>query len=291
MATQQSGTLQHLRRPEGRIAFTDTGSGPLVVAVPGMGDLRSTYDDLVPELTGAGYRVVVTDLRGHGDSDTTFTAHGDDVTGADLVALVEHLDAGPAVLMGSSVGGSAAVWAAAERPDLVRGLALLAPHLREAASPAQQQVYRLLYRAAFARPWGAAAWAWLYTSMFSKGRRSPRHDQHVAAIRRSMADPAHLRSFRDLAVALDHSVVEPAVPRVQAPSLVVVGALDPDYKDADAALADMRDALDARALLVPGVGHYPQHQAPEVVAPVVLEFLAGLPAADADGADERGPRA
>ncbi|WP_166850058.1 alpha/beta fold hydrolase [Isoptericola sp. BMS4] len=282
MRTQE---LQRLTRPEGRIAYTDTGSGPLVVAVPGMGDLRSTYDDLAPALVDAGYRVVVTDLRGHGDSDTTFTTHGDVATGTDLVALVEHLDAGPAVLVGSSMGGSAAVWAAAERPDLVRGLVLVAPHLRETASPAQARTYRLLYRALFARPWGAAAWAWLYTSMFAKGRRSARHAQHVADIRRSMADPARLRSFRDLAVALDHTVIEPLVPRVQAPALVVGGELDPDYDDAGAELDRMRDALGGAGLLVPGVGHYPQHQAPEAVTPSVLEFLAGLPAPSPEGGE------
>lgn len=277
--------LQRLTRPEGRLAYTDTGSGPLVVAVPGMGDLRSTYDDLAPALVDAGYRVVVTDLRGHGDSDTTFTTHGDVATGTDLVALVEHLDAGPAVLVGSSMGGSAAVWAAAERPDLVRGLVLVAPHLRETASPAQARTYRLLYRALFARPWGAAAWAWLYTSMFAKGRRSARHAQHVADIRRSMADPAHLRSFRDLAVALDHTAIEPRVPHVQAPALVVVGELDPDFDDAGAELGRMRDALGGTGLLVPGVGHYPQHQAPETVTPAVLDFLAGLPAPSPEGGE------
>jgi len=283
--------IHRLARPEGRLAYTDSGSGPLVVAVPGMGDLRSTYDDLVPPLVAAGHRVVVADLRGHGDSDTTFATHGDVATGTDLVALVEHLGAGPAVLVGSSMAGSAAVWAAAERPDLVRGLVLLAPHLRETASPGQLRLNRALYRTLFVRPWGAAAWAWLYTSMFAKGRRSGRHAEHVARIRRSMSDPAHLRSFRDLALGLDHSVIEPLVATVQAPSLVVVGELDPDYRDAAAELSRMREALGGAELLVPGVGHYPQHQAPEVVAPAVLDFLAGLPSVAEAGADERGARA
>ncbi|MGW8567384.1 alpha/beta fold hydrolase [Isoptericola sp. NPDC055881] len=290
MDINSTTTVKYLSRPEGRLAYTDAGTGPLVVAVPGMGDLRSTYDDLVPALVAAGHRVVVADLRGHGDSDTTFTTHGDVATGTDLVALVEHLDAGPAVLVGSSMGGSAAVWAAAERPDLVRGLVLMAPHLRELGSPAQLRTNRLLYRVLFVRPWGAAAWGSLYTSMFAKGRKSPRHAQHVAEIRRSMSDAAHLRSFRDLAVALDHSVIEPLVSRVQAPSLVVVGELDPDYKDAGAELGRMRDALGGSELLVPGVGHYPQHQAPDVVTPAVLDFLAGLPAADGSIRDE-GARA
>ncbi|RPF21401.1 alpha/beta fold hydrolase [Myceligenerans xiligouense] len=264
-----------LRRPEGAIAFTDSGSGPLVVAAPGMGDLRSTYDDVVPALTDAGYRVVVTDLRGHGDSDTTFRDHGDDTTGADLLALVEHLDAGPAVLLGNSMGASAAAWAAAERPDLVRGLVLISPFLREPVSPATQRLLRVLYRVLFTGPWGAAAWASYYSSI-TKGRRSARHGAHVAAVRQAMREPGHLRSFRHLAVALDHSVVEARVDEVRAPALVVVGELDPDYPDPAAELDRITATLGADGLLVPETGHYPQHQAPDVVVPAVLTFLDGL---------------
>lgn len=283
-------TIKRLPRPEGALAFTDTGTGPLVVAVPGMGDLRSTYDDVTPALVDAGYRVVVTDLRGHGDSDTTFVTHGDEATGTDLVALVEHLDAGPAVLLGNSMGAAAAAWAAAERPDLVRGLVLLGPLLRETVSPGTQRVLRTLYRVLFTGPWGAATWA-SYYSFISKGRRSPRHAEHVAAVRAAMREPGHLRSFRHLAVALDHSVVEARLDQVAAPALVVVGALDPDYPDPAAELDRMTTALDATGLLVPEVGHYPQHQAPEDVVPEVLAFLAGLPDAPAFPARDGGDRA
>jgi pimeloyl-ACP methyl ester carboxylesterase len=273
--------LHQLARPEGRIAYTDSAPGdrhaPLIVAVPGMGDLRSTYDDLTTPLVEAGWRVVVADLRGHGDSDTTFTHHGDDVTGADLLALVEHLDAGPAVLLGNSMGASAAVWAAAERPELVRGLVLVSPFLRDRLTRRRLQLLRLVYRLLFARPWGAAFWAWYYSSI-SKGRRSPRHAEHVAALRASMADPAHLRSFRDLAVALDHSVVEKRLADVAAPALAVFGALDPDFDDPAAELAWASTVIDARGLLVDDAGHYPQHQAPDVVVPALLAFLADLPA-------------
>lgn len=277
--------LAFLPRPEGRIAYTDTGSGPLVVAVPGMGDLRSTYDDVAPALVDAGYRVVVADLRGHGDSDTTFRTHGDDATGSDLLALVEQLDAGRAVLLGSSMGASAAAWAAAERPDLVRGLVLLSPYLRQPGSPAVQQVLRLAYRALLARPWGAAFWGAYYSSI-SKGRRSSWHAEHVAAVRGKLREPGRLRSFRDLTVALDHSVVEARLSAVRTPALAVVGALDPDFSDPAAELAWATDAIGADGILVPEVGHYPQHQAPDVVVPAVLGFLAGLPAGDFRDADQ-----
>jgi len=287
MTRSQSESLAYLSRPEGRIAYRDTGSGPLVVAAPGMGDLRSTYDDVVPALVDAGYRVVVADLRGHGDSDTTFRTHGDDATGSDLLALVEHLDAGPAVLLGNSMGASAAVWAGAERPDLVRGLVLLSPYLRQPGSPGMAKVMGIVYRVLLARPWGAAFWGSFYSSI-SKGRRSPRHAEHVAAVRDKLREPGRLRSFRDLALALDHSVVEARLPDVDAPALVIVGALDPDFSDPAAELGWMTDTIDARGVLIPEVGHYPQHQAPDVVVPAVLDFLAGLPAEPAAPTSEDG---
>lgn len=268
---------QLLSRPEGRIAYSVAGEGPLVVLVPGMGDLRSTWRELVGPLTGAGFRVAALDLRGHGDSDTTFTEHGDVATAQDLIALVDHLG-GPAVVIGSSMGTSAAAWAAAERPDLVAGLVLVSPMLREPAAMSRlRRLVHLLYRVLFARPWGAGVWALYYRRVLNKGVTAPRLDEHVRAVRASMRRPGRLRSFRELTVALDHSVVEARLGEVHAPALVVVGALDPDYPDPAAELDWTTAALDAQGVLLPRAAHYAQHQAPEVVVPATLTFLAGLP--------------
>jgi len=102
----------YLARPEGRVGYDVSGNGPLVVLVPGMGDIRKTYRFLAPALREAGYRVACTDLRGHGDSDATFSSYGDVDTADDIVALVDELT-GPAVIVGNSMGaGSAALTAA-----------------------------------------------------------------------------------------------------------------------------------------------------------------------------------
>ncbi|NMM30577.1 MAG: alpha/beta hydrolase [Cellulomonas sp.] len=266
-----------LTRPEGRIAYAVAGDGPLVVLVPGMGDLRSTWRELVGPLTGAGYRVAALDLRGHGGSDTTFTEHGDVVTAQDLLALVEHLG-GPAVVIGNSMGTSAAAWAAAERPGLVSGLVLVSPMLREpSASGRLRPLIHLAYRALFARPWGAAVWATYYRTVLNKGAKAPWLGEHVRAVRASMRRHGGLRSFRDLVLALDHSVVEARLGEVRTPALVVVGALDPDYPDPAAELDWTTTAIGAQGLLLPDVAHYAQHQAPEAVVPATLAFLAGLP--------------
>ena len=269
---------RHLSRPEGRISYTVQGSGPLVVLVPGMGDLRSTWRELVSPLVTAGYRVAVTDLRGHGDSDTTFRRYGDIATGEDLLALVRELGDEPAVLIGNSMGASAAAWAAAERPDRVAGLVLMAPFLREPPhGPATLALLRALYRVLFARPWGASAWAAYYRRVLCKGATAPWLDEHVADLRASLRRPGYLRAFRRLALQLTHEPVEARLADVRAPAVAFVGELDPDFADPAAELAWIVATLGARGVAVPDAAHYPQHQAPAVVVPVVLEHLAGLP--------------
>ncbi len=272
-------TVQHLSRPEGRIAYTVDGdvTAPLVLLAPGMGDLRTTWRDLVEPLTGAGYRVACMDLRGHGDSDTTFATHGDVVTGQDLLALVEHLG-GPAVLGGNSMGAAAAAWAAAERPDLVAGLVLTGPLLRDPpASATTKAVMHGAERVAIAGPWGAALWARLYRTYFGRGNHGPWFDEHVADVKRSLQQPGHLRSFRHLALQLTHAPVEARLSEVVAPVIAFVGELDPDFTDPAAEALWLRSAIDAEVTLIPDVGHYPQHQAPQVVVADTLAFLASLP--------------
>ena len=61
---------QFLQHQNGSIAYDDSGSGPLVVCAPSMGDLRSEYRFLIPQLVAAGYRAVSLDVRGHGETST-----------------------------------------------------------------------------------------------------------------------------------------------------------------------------------------------------------------------------
>ena len=102
MTATQMQTLM-LDRPGGRVAYDVSGVGPLVVYVPGMGELRVVYRFTVPTLAGAGLRVATMDLRGHGDSYATFASYDDVAAGSDVLALIEHLG-GPAVVIGNSTG-------------------------------------------------------------------------------------------------------------------------------------------------------------------------------------------
>ena len=149
---------KYLQRPTfGRVAYDLQGTGPLVLLVPGMGELRSTYRFLTPALVAAGYTVATTDLRGHGDSDASFPSYGDVDTAGDIVELLRELGA-PAVVVGNSMAAGAAVIVAAEHPELVRGLILIGPFVRQ---PETNALQNLLFRVN--RPRFSAALKWWTT--------------------------------------------------------------------------------------------------------------------------------
>jgi pimeloyl-ACP methyl ester carboxylesterase len=258
-------TSHFLQRPEGRIAYDVTGpaDGMLVVCLPAMGELRSSYRLLVPLLVDRGYRVACLDLRGHGDSDATFASYDDEALAGDALALVEELG-GPAYVVGNSMGAGAAVIAAAEEPAAVLGLALVGPFVR---NPAGGRLGTLLYRLTLTRPWGPAAFM-AYYPRWTPGTKPVGYDEHTAAVRENLRRPGHWRAFVHT-TRTTHAPAEARLPKVKAPAVVVMGADDVDWPDPEAEARWVGDALGAEVVMAPGVGHYPQTQAPTVVADAV----------------------
>lgn len=257
-----------LSRPGGRVAYDVAGDGPLVVLVPGMGDLRSTYRFIAPALRAAGYRVAATDLRGHGDSDTTFMSYGDADTAGDVLALIEELG-GPAVVVGNSMGAGAAAFAAAERPDVINGLVLVGPFVR---NPDMSAFNRIMLRVAMARAWAVPAWK-SYSPRLYAGRRPADFDTYLAKVVGSMRRPGYAKAF-SLTTRTDHAPVQARLGEVRAPTLVVMGEQDPDFPDPRAEAAWIAEALHGSVVMVPDAGHYPQSQQPELVTTAIVAFLA-----------------
>ncbi|GAA3765436.1 pimeloyl-ACP methyl ester carboxylesterase [Spinactinospora alkalitolerans] len=266
-------TTRFLDRPQGRIAYEThgaAGGGPLVVCAPGMGVLRSTYRHLAPALASAGFRVAAMDLRGHGDSDTTFDSYDDIAAATDMLALAEKLGAdGPVLLAGHSMSAGAAAWAAAERPDLVAGIVMLGPFARQ---PATGAFGRLAMRTLLARPWGPAAWSAFLTRLHA-GRLPEDFAEERARISAALRRPGAWRSFVRT-TGTSHAPVEARVADVTAPALVVMGELDPDFGDPKAEAEWIAQRLHGTVVMVPEAGHYPQTQRPDLVCSAVTAFAA-----------------
>ena len=287
--TDTSSSLHHLDRGEGRLAYGLAGHGPLVVTSPGMGDLRSTWRALSPLLVASGFRVADAELRGHGDSDAGFGSYGDPETASDLIALIEHLG-GPAILVGNSLSAGAAAIVAAERPDLVAGLVLVGPFVR---NPPMNPLLLGAFRLMMARPWARPVWRAYLPSLYA-GRKPADFEAHRADIVAALRRPGHAAAFSKT-THVNHAPAEAALPSVVAPVLVVMGEMDPDFASKGAAteagwIAEQfagRDAARggaAEVLMVPEAGHYPHAQRPELVTPAILDFAKRVGAAAASDA-------
>jgi pimeloyl-ACP methyl ester carboxylesterase len=269
LKTPEQNSSTHLTLAEGRIGYEVAGDGPLIVLVPGMGDLRETYRFIAPALRKAGYRVASTDLRGHGESETTFKSYGDAETAGDIIALIEELGGGRAVVVGNSMAAGAAAIAAAERPELISGLALLGPFVRNGKVGAFQ---RALLRAAMAPMWAAATWKTYLPKLYA-GRRPEDFEEYrkqvVAALRR----PGYAKAF-SLTTRTDHTPAESRLAELSLPAVVVMGEQDPDFADPRAEADWIGETLGADVVMVAQAGHYPQSQQPKRTLEAVLHLLA-----------------
>ncbi len=261
-----TSTVRYLRRNGARIAYEVAGSGPLVVCVPGMGDLRSVYRFLTLHLVRAGFRAVAMDLRGHGDSDTSFDSFDDVAAGGDVAALVDALG-GPAIVVGNSMGAGAAVWAAAESPAGVAGLVLIGPFVR---NPPTSRMAVLAFRLALLRPWGRRAWKLYYASQYP-GRKPPDLADHQDRLDANLRGAGRWRAFTRT-THTSHAPVEARFSDVKAPTLVIMGDSDRDFTDPAGEARLVAERLHGEVLLIPGAGHYPQAEFPEVVGPAVVSF-------------------
>ena len=122
MAVNHRSPAAHVTLGDIDVAYRHFGRGPRLVLLHGLGQDHRIWQEIQDEM--AAFETFAYDLRGHGDTwfgeaDGTLTQ-----LGWDLIAFLEFV--GPSVCVGFSLGGSIALWAASERPDLVPGVVAVA---------------------------------------------------------------------------------------------------------------------------------------------------------------------
>ena len=258
---------QFLTQAHGQIAYEDAGSGPLVVCLPSMGDLRAEYRFLIPQLIAAGYRVVCMDVRGHGESSPQWSDYSVGAIGADLVALLRALQAGPALVIGTSMAAGAAVWAAAEAPELIAGLVLIGPFVRGGGA----WLGNLLYATLFARPWGPAVWRWYYATLYPSHKPAD-FAEYSARLKANLAEPGRMEALRQMLYA-SKAASEARLSQVTQPVLVLMGSKDPDFKQPETEAKWVAEHLHSRYQMIDNAGHYPHAEFPEVTGAHIMAFF------------------
>jgi len=100
--------------------YEEQGDGPPILLIPPAGSTASTWGALIGDLAGAG-RVIAYDRRGYTRSGGEVVRSAAEHT-RDAAAVLEALNARPAVVAGTSAGATIALDLAVRRPDLVRAV-------------------------------------------------------------------------------------------------------------------------------------------------------------------------
>jgi len=264
-----------------RLRVLDSGAGPPVVFIHGLGASIYSWRSVLEPVRRAGHRVIAFDNRGFGLSERPDSGYGNDAYTRLVVAVLDSLGIADAVLVGHSMGGAIAAQVAIEHPARVRGLVLIGPAGFGVSEPWTLRAARLPIAGRLAAVLrGRWTVAQLLRSTYGDPSRVTRHDidqyYAVAAVPRStVALRGVFREFR-------FDSLRGRLGRIAAPTLLIWGAQDrwiPMHLGQDMALELPNGALVA----VPGAGHNVQEERPDQVVQPLLAFLRdGLPRPPAD---------
>ncbi|MGX1309253.1 pimeloyl-ACP methyl ester carboxylesterase [Amorphus suaedae] len=130
-AVAQDAELKTVANGDATIAYYAQGEGPIVLFIASTGRGNAEFDDLASDLAGRGFRVLRPEPRGIGESvgpmeDVSFHDFGNDVA-----AVIHNEGGGPAIVAGHAYGNWIARTVAADHPEMVRGVVLVAAGARK----------------------------------------------------------------------------------------------------------------------------------------------------------------
>jgi len=255
--------------PGASLYYEAAGKGETVVLIHAfMLDTR-TWDDQFDGYSRT-YRVIRYDARGFGRSSVPRAgepySHSDD-----LVALLDRLGAGPAHLVGVSMGGRFALDFAVTYPDRLRSLTVIDPVVGGWPWSREWLVsYAPILEAARRGDIAAAKAAWLAHPLFAPLREKPA----VAERMRQMVDDYsgwHLVNPDPARVPQPSTVSQ--LSKVGAPTLVIVGERDlSEFQTIATHVA--RGIPGAQRATIAGAGHLSSMESPQRANELVLGFLA-----------------
>ncbi|KAI8808870.1 Alpha/Beta hydrolase protein [Cladochytrium replicatum] len=272
-----------------KIAYEDSGESdrPIIFCIPGIGDVRQQYRFLAPKLRDAGYRVIVTDIRGGGESSSGFTTCTVEDQASDILAVLDAEQiTKPVVFVANSFAAASlsyiAANASAGRPSAVAGVVTIGGFFRP--MPADTY-FRPISYLLFPKIWGTTSWIAYYRTLY----KSPPADfeSHVAALTSSFASDKNRVSALGEFVRASKVVAWEALttsPGIKAPMFLVMGSGDPDFADPKEEVEFVKKSvIDARGsesgvstLVVEAAGHYPHIEKPDEVFEGIKTFVKSI---------------
>jgi pimeloyl-ACP methyl ester carboxylesterase len=129
--------MQHVMvtRGDARLEVLAQGEGPPIALLPSLGRGATDFDPIAERLADAGFRVLRPQPRGIGQSTGPWQGVKLEDLAADIAAVVEHDNNGPAFVVGHAFGNRVARMLATARPEIVRAVGLVAANVGRNPSP------------------------------------------------------------------------------------------------------------------------------------------------------------
>jgi pimeloyl-ACP methyl ester carboxylesterase len=272
--------------------FGGPDGAPVIVCVHGLSGSAENWTALAPLLADR-YRLLAPDLAGHGLTRSMGRSTSVEANQALLHRFVQSVPGGPVVLMGNSMGGMIALIEAGTSPDLVSGLILVDPALPFVPARPDPRVTAMF--ALYATPGigqlitasrrrmspEAAVASVLALCCADPSRVSPeiiaRHVE-LARQRAAFGEGGHdlaaaMRSVLATAGYLRGRAYRRSINAVSCPVLLLHGSAD-RLVPVTAAAGAARAHPSWSVIILSGVGHTPQLEAPVQCAAEIGEWLA-----------------
>ena len=229
-------------------------------------DLR-LWEPQMDELT-QHFRVVRYDCRGHGESDVPPIPATLDRLGADLVALLDHLNVDRAHLCGLSLGGITSLWVAVYHAERVGRAVFANASARFGTTDSWDERMRAV------RAGGMTAISETVVGRFLGATFRAAHPDVTRRIT-DMVEGTSPEGYVAVCAALRDADLRDVVSRIRAPSLIVAGELDQS-----APLRQSRELSTSIAgselIVLPGAAHLTNVEQADEFTRIVTKFLRGL---------------
>ena len=245
------------------VGWSASGEGEPIVLVHGLAEDRHSWDPQLGAFPDA--RTIAYDIRGHGETTLGVPDGTLSQLGRDLSEFLEEMT-GSATCVGFSLGGTVVLWLAAQRPELVRRVVVVAT----SSIVGQRAGKFYAQRIALARTGDHAALAAALRQ--DTAGAIARTDVDVdAVVQRRLAAIGNGEGYANAAAAMAGLREEPLTPllsNVRCPVTVIGGEHDEfcPRKASDLLLGALPHG---RYREIPGVGHLMNVEDPEAVTAAI----------------------
>jgi pimeloyl-ACP methyl ester carboxylesterase len=260
-------------------------SGPPVILLHGFPEFWYGWHRQIPVLAAHGFRVWAPDQRGYNESDKPegVEAYFIDLLAKDIIGLMDAGGHEKVYLIGHDWGAAVGWWIAMKYPERLHKLIVLnVPHpivMDRALRTSLRQLLKSWYIFFFQLPYipelglKRGGGQRLADGFRKLGRRGTFTDEHLARYREAWAQPGAITNMLNWYRAAFRARADvPREARIRVPTLLIWGARDSALGSEMAQPSiDMCD--DGKLVFIEEGGHFVQHDAPDRVNQLILDFL------------------